>query len=120
MNAIKIARFDDGDIRGYRKFFDWCPSYLYTERYNHLKQKAHYDLQLSVKRFYSVSYHQPSGNIHQESYCSTNGTLCNVTSYVYDKSGVFRRKEFSQTNPCIELQLEGKNRSVKLGNLDVR
>ena len=33
-----IVRFADGDIREYRKFTNWCPTYLYTERYNELKQ----------------------------------------------------------------------------------
>lgn len=54
--AEYINRFDDGDIREYRKFVDWCPSYLYTEAYNELKQKTKYELQLPDKRFYSVTY----------------------------------------------------------------
>ncbi len=114
-----INRFEDGDIREYRKFSDWCPSYLYTERYNEFKQKTKYELQLPDKTFYSVSYHQPSGQIHQETYCSADGTLCNVTTYVYNKQGEFKRKEITQTQPCIEIQLEGKKRSVLyLENLD--
>lgn len=111
--AEYINRFDDGDIREYRKFSDWCPSYLYTERYNELKQKTHYELQLPDKRFYSVSYNQPSGTIHQETYCSENGTLCIVTTYIYNKKGEFVRKEVTQTEPCIEVQLDGKKRSSK-------
>ncbi len=113
--AEYIARFEDGDIREYRKFSDWCPGYLYTERYNQLKQKTHYELQLPDKRFYSVSYHQPSGSMHQETYCSADGTLCNVTTYVYNKEGKFKRKEFSQTQPCIEVEIDGKKRSAKRG-----
>lgn len=111
--AEGILRFDDGDIREYRKFSDLCPSYLYTERYNEFKQKTNYELQLSDKRFYSVSYNQPSGTIHQESYCSENGTLCNVTTYIYNKKGEFISKYVSQTQPCIETQLDGKKRSTK-------
>jgi hypothetical protein len=110
--AEYISRFDDGDIREYRKFSDWCPSYLYTERFNEFKQKTHFELQLPDKRFYTVSYHQPGGNIHQETYCSADGTLCNVSTYVYDKKGVFKRKEISQTQPCIEVELDGKKRSL--------
>ena len=110
--AEYIARFDDGDIREYRKFSDWCPSYLYTERYNEFKQKTHYELQLPDKRFYSISYHQPSGTIHQESYCSENGTLCTVTTYVYDKKGELVRKKVHQTEPCSEVIIDGKKRSA--------
>lgn len=89
------------------------PSYLYTERYNELKQKTHFELQLPDKRFYSVSYHQPSGNIHQETYCTENGTLCNVTTYMYNKKGVFVKKEVSQIEPCSDVIIDGKKRSAK-------
>jgi len=108
-----IVRFDDGDIREYRKFTNWCPEYLYTERYNEFKRKTHYELQLPDRRFYSISYHQPSGNIHQETYCSEDGTLCNVTTYVYNKKGEFVRKEVSQTEPCSVVIIDGKKRSAK-------
>lgn len=119
--AEYIARFDDGDIREYRKFNDYCPSYLYTERYNEFKQKTHYELQLPDKRFYSVSYHQPGGKIHQETYCSADGTLCTVTTYVYDKQGILKKKDVSTTSPCIEIELLGKKRSVlRLENLEGR
>jgi hypothetical protein len=110
--AEGIMRFDDGDIREYRKYSDWCPSYLYTERYNALKQKTHYELQLPDKRFYSVSYNQPGGTIHQESYCSENGTLCTVTTFKYDKNGVLVKKEVVKTEPCVEVVINGKKRSA--------
>lgn len=115
-----IVRFDDGDIREYRKFTNWCPTYLYTERYNELKQKTHYELQLPDKRFYSISYHQPSGNIHQETYCSEDGTLCNVTTYIYNKKGELVKKEITQTEPCIVVyEIDGKKRSAtRVVNLD--
>jgi hypothetical protein len=111
--AEYVSRFDDDDIREYRKFSDWCPSYLYTVRYNDFKQKVLFQEQLPDKRFYSISYHQPGGNIHQEIYCSADGTLCNETTYVYDKKGLFKRKDITQTQPCMEIQLEGKSRSAK-------
>jgi hypothetical protein len=113
--AEGIFRFDDGDIREYRKFSDWCPSYLYTERYNEFRQKTHYELQLPDKRFYSVSYHQPGGKIHQETYCSENGTLCHVTTYMYNKKGEFVKKKITQTEPCAEVIIDGKKRSATRG-----
>lgn len=111
--AEYINRFDDGDIREYRKFSDWCPSYLYTERYNDSKQKTQFEFQLPDKRFYSVSYHQPSGNIHQETYCSESGILCNVTTYIYNNKGELIRKDTIQTEPCSEVLIDGKKRSAK-------
>lgn len=111
--AEYIARFEDGDIREYRKFSDWCPSYLYTERYNDFKQKTHYELQLPDKRFYSVSYHQPGGSIHQETFCSADGTLCNVTTYEYNKEGKLKGKKSTITQPCVEVELEGSKKSVQ-------
>lgn len=110
--AEYISRFGDGDIREYRKFSDWCPDYLYTEKYNEFKQKTHYELQLPNKTFYSVSYHQPGSKIHQETYCSADGTICNVTTYVYNKKGELIKKEVTKTEPCIEVLLDGKVRSA--------
>ncbi len=116
-----VTRFDDGDIREYRRFTNYCPEYLYTERYNEFKQKTHYELQLPNKMFYSVSYSQPSGNIHQETYCSEDGTLCNVSTYVYNKKGEFVRKEVTQTEPCVVVIIDGKKRSShKVTNLEGR
>ncbi len=111
--AEHIVRFDDGDIHEYRKFSDYCPDYLYTEKYNDFKQKTVHALQLPDKRFYSVTYNQPGTKIHQETYCSVDGTLCNVTTYVYSKTGTFIKKEITQTQPCIEVELDGKKRSYK-------
>ncbi|MFN7312495.1 MAG: hypothetical protein ACK5UI_03340 [Bacteroidota bacterium] len=119
--AEYISRFEDGDIREYRKFSDWCPSYLFTERYNEFKQKTHYELQLPDKRFYSISYHQPGGRIHQESYCSEDGTLCMVTTYIYNKKGDFVRKKMEQTKPCSVVIIDGKKRSAtRVYNLEAR
>lgn len=108
-----IVRFDDGDIREYRKFTNWCPEYLYTEKYNSFKQKTHYELQLPDKRFYSVSYNLPSGTIHQETYCSEDGTLCEVITYIYNKKGEFVKKSVEETKPCSVVIIDGKKRSAK-------
>jgi hypothetical protein len=117
--AEYVARFEDGDIREYRKFSDWCPSYLYTERYNEQKQKTHFELQLPDKRFYSISYYQPSGQVYQESYCSANGTVCEVATYRYDKKGILIRKQITQTSPCVEFEINGVIRSAhRAGNLE--
>lgn len=114
-----IARFDDGDIREYRKFTNWCPDYLYTERYNAFKQKTNYELQLPDKRYYSISYNQPSGTIHQESYCSEDGTRCQVTSYIYTKKGKFVKKKVQVTEPCSIVIIDGKKRSAtRVSNLE--
>lgn len=119
--AEYINRFDDGDILEYRRFSDWCPDYLYTERYNEFKQKILYQLQLPDKRFYSISYNQPGGSVHEESYCSADGTLCTVTTYVYDKQGLLTGKKVIQTSPCVEVELDGKKRSTdKVEKLDTR
>lgn len=108
-----IVRFDDGDIREYRKFTNWCPEYLYSERYNAFKKRTNYEYQLPDGRFYSVTYNQPSGTIHQETYCSEDGTLCNVTTYLYNKKGEFVRTKVSQTEPCSVVIIDGKKRSSK-------
>lgn len=114
-----IVRFDDGDLKEYRKFTNYCPEYLYTERYNDFEQQTHYELQLPDRRFYSVSYNQPSGTIHQETYCSEDGTLCNITTYVYNKKGEFVKKEVTQSQPCAVVEINGKKRSAKrVTNLD--
>jgi hypothetical protein len=108
-----IVRFDDGDIMEYRKFTNWCPEYLYTERYNEFKKKTNYEYKLPDGGFYSAAYNQPSGTMHQETYCSEDGTLCKVTTYVYNKKGEFVRKEVSQTEPCSVVIIDGKIRSAK-------
>jgi hypothetical protein len=111
--AEAILRFEDGDIKEYRKYKDECPDYLYTEVYNDLKQKTLYALQMHDKQFYKISFHQPGNKTNQESYCKSNGTKCNITTYIYHKDGTFLRKEITQTEPCIEVELDGKKRSFK-------
>ena len=108
-----VLRFEDGDIKEYRRFAGYCPDYLFTEKFNDFKQKILHQERLPDKRFYSISYHQPSGTINEENYCSSDGTLCNTTTYVYDKNGQFLKKKVTQTQPCVEIELEGRKRSVK-------
>lgn len=108
-----ISRFDDGDLREYRKFTNWCPSHLYTLKYNELKQKTNYELQLPDRRFYSVSYHQPSGNIQQETYCNEDGTQCEVSNFIYNNKGEFVRKTVQHTEPCSVVIIDGIKRSAK-------
>lgn len=110
-----IVRFDDGDIREYRKFTNWCPEYLYTERYNEFKERTNYECQLPDGRFYSATYNQPGGTLHQECYCSEDGTLCDVTTYMYNKKGEFVRELHKQTEPCTVVIIDGKKRSVTTG-----
>ena len=119
--AEYISRFEDGDIREYRKYSDWCPSDLYTEQYNEHKQKTKYALQLPDKRFYSITYHQPSGSIKEVSYCSENGTQCSVTAYTYDRQGLLKGKRVYETSPCAEILIDGRMRSAKkVTNLEGR
>jgi hypothetical protein len=33
---------------------------------------------------------------------------------VYDKEGELKRKEMIQTQPCVEIELDGKKRSYRL------
>jgi hypothetical protein len=113
--AEYVRRFDDGDIQEYRKFLNTCPDYLYTEEYNYFKQKTLHALQLPDKRFYRISYGQPGDQPYEESYCSADGTLCVVTHFVYDKQGKLKRKEVTQTQPCLEVELNGEKKSYKAG-----
>ena len=39
--AEYITRFENGDIKEYRKFSDYCPSDLYTVKYNEAKQRIY-------------------------------------------------------------------------------
>lgn len=110
-----IMRFADGDIREYRKYTNWCPGYLHTERFNDQKQKILHQEQLPDGRYYSISYHQPGGNIDQETYCSPSGTLCTEITYRYNKKGELIKKQEVQTEPCIEVELNGEMRSVLRG-----
>ncbi len=114
--AEGILRYTDGDIRTYRKYTDYCPGDLHTEKYDDFKQKIFEAQQLPDKRFYQVSYHQPGAKIHQETYCSADGTLCQETTYVYDSKGEFVRKETNLIQPCLEVILDGKKRSLKRGS----
>lgn len=109
--AEYIARFEDGDIREYRKFTDWCPSYLYTEKYNDARQRTQFEYQLPDKRFYSAFYNQPSGTLSKESICAENGVICTVTEYIYNSSGKLTKEKTYKIEPCVEIQLDGQTRS---------
>ena len=103
-----ISRFEDGDLREYRKFRDECPDYLYKETFDAFKHKVFYGLQLPDKRFYSITYNQPSNKPHQETYCSEDGTLCMVTTYYYKKNGALLKKKTTQTRICHDIVLESQ------------
>lgn len=119
--AEYIARFDDGDIREYRKFSDYCPDYIYTEEYNELKQKIKYAMQLPDKRFYKITYLQPGNRIDRETYCNPSGTQCTETTYKYNKNGELTGKKVTETSPCLEVEIDGKKRSyLKVVNLEAR
>jgi hypothetical protein len=49
----------------------------------------------------------------EERYCSADGTLCDVISYIYNKRGELIRKEKTQTEPCIVVVSEGKKKSLR-------
>lgn len=98
--AEYVVRFNDGDIRQYRRFLDTCPDYLYTEQYNESKQILLHAFQMTDKHFYSVTYHQPSGKINQETTCNPQGTLCTVITYIYDKNGNLKNIILPKTNPA--------------------
>lgn len=110
--AEYISRFHDGDIREYRKYRDYCPEELFTERYNDFKQKTYYAVQLPDGRFYNVSYGWPSGNKHQEMYYSADGTLCTITTYVYDKNNELIKSQTEQKQPCIRDLETGKSHRI--------
>lgn len=104
--AEYITRFEDDDIKEYRKFRDVCPDYLYTEKYNDFKQKVLFACQLPDKRFYKITYGQPTNKIYQESYCSNDGSLCIVTTYFYNKKAELIKKKVTQTQPCLDVELQ--------------
>lgn len=119
--AEGLMRFDDGDIREYRKYSDWCPSTIHAEKYNASKEITHYATQLPDKRYYSVTYRQPGRVIEKETYCAADGSTCTETTYVYDQRGKFVKTEVQQFQPCIEVMLDGKKRSLNNGgNLEAR
>ncbi len=106
--AEVIVRFDDGDIKEYRKYRDNCPEELFTERYNDVKQKTYNAVKLPDGRFYNITYNQPGGTKHQEMYYAEDGSMVVITNYTYTKSGKVARNETVQTLPCVSDTLEGK------------
>lgn len=104
--AEYVVRYDDGDIKEYRKFRNSCPTYLYTEKYNANKQKIEYAVQLPDKRFYKIVYNQPGNRVNYESYCSEDGTVCVMTIYKYNKKGELTGKKTMQHEPCLMKEIE--------------
>ena len=96
-----ISRFENGDIKEYRKYRDFCPTEILTEKFNDLNQKYYYAVQLPDKRFYNVTYIQPSGNKLKEMYYSTDGKLCTIIDYIYNKQGEYLKTKTSEIIPCI-------------------
>lgn len=96
-----MTRFENGDIKEYRKYRDNCPSEFLTERYNELNQKYYYAVQLPDGRFYNVAYLQPSGLKQKEMYYSADGKLCTITDYIYNKKGEFVKTKITEIIPCI-------------------
>ncbi|MFA7273100.1 MAG: hypothetical protein WC044_04490 [Crocinitomicaceae bacterium] len=117
--AEYINRFEDGDVKEYRKYSNYCPEYLYTEKYNDEKQLTFLGQQLPDGRFYSATYNQPQNTKQQESYCLSNGTKCMVTNYTYNEKGELIQKLVSHTEPCMEVELNGKIRSYRKGILEI-
>lgn len=110
-----FSRFADGDMREYRKYSDYCPDYLYTERYNEGKQLIEFAQQLPTSLFYKVTYNQPQNSKKWEVYCNQKGTLCNETTYFYSEDGAMLKTESIIRQPCAEVYIGGKKRSVKIG-----
>lgn len=110
--AEYVGWFDDGDLREYRKWTDYCPDDLFTLRFNAFKQKTFFAQQLADGRWYEADYHQPGGKLHREQYCSKDGTLCHEIRYEYNKDGTLRRTRMVPVAPCIETMLDGKMRSL--------
>lgn len=104
-----IKRFDDGDVQEYRRYTDYCPEELLTERYNDQKQKIYYATKLPDGRYYNVRYHQPGGKKEQEMYYLPNGTKCETITYIYNKAGEFVKTKTSFTTPCTYNLETGKS-----------
>lgn len=113
-----IQRFEDGDIREYRKFSDYCPDYIQTEKYNEHKQLISRGEKLKDGRYYFAKIQQPGGIILEESFCNSSGTFCANTTYTYEeRSGRFRKRT-KMTQPCVMILLNGKIKSFKLVYLE--
>lgn len=114
--AEYIMRFEDGDIKEYWKFSDYCPKDLYTEKYNDNKQKTYYALQLPNKDYYIINYLQPGNRIKQETTCNEYGSKCTERIYHYNKAGILQSIETKETQPCAEIIINGKKRGAYIGN----
>lgn len=113
--AEYIARFDDGDLREYRRFRNECPDDLYTEQYNENKEKIRYACHLPNGMYYEIRYRQPDGRIIETWYCSDEGTTCTQSVYVYNKKGEFVKIRRIKTQMCLIVEVDGKRMSSAIG-----
>lgn len=107
-----IRRFDDGDVQEYRKFSDYCPSYLHNEVFDEQKRRTLLAYQMRDTRFYRAEYQQPGNLLIRESLCSPTGTYCRETTHKYDPQGKQIDSKNSTTQPCVEMLLNGKLRGL--------
>jgi hypothetical protein len=113
--AEYIRRFDDGDVQEYRKFSDYCPSYLHTQAFDEQKRPTLLAYQMPDARFYRAEYQQPGNLLIRESICSPTGTSCRETTFRYDEQGNLLDSKSSNTQPCVEVYVDGKLRGLTLG-----
>jgi hypothetical protein len=110
--AEYIRRFDDGDVQEYRKFSDFCPSYLFTEVFDEQKRRTLLAYQMPDTRFYRAEYQQPGNLLIRESLCSQTGTSCRETTFKYDLQGKQVQSKCINTQPCVEMLLNGVLRGL--------
>lgn len=116
--AEYIRRFDDGDVQEYRKFSDFCPSYLFTEVFDEQKRRTLLAYQMPDTRFYRAEYKQPGNLLIRESLCSQTGTSCRETTFKYDLQGKQVQSKCINTQPCVEMLLDGVLRGLTLTSFE--
>jgi hypothetical protein len=104
--AEYVLRFDDGDIREYRKFKNDCPTHIHEEKYNDLKQLTSLSRRLPDHCYYTVDYQQPGNRILQETYIDEDGKKGSTITYIYRKDGRLRKKKTINYSPCVAILLE--------------
>lgn len=113
--AEYISWFKDGDLQNYWRYTDYCHNQLYILKYDEQKRLIEYALQLPDKSFYKISYKQPNNKIYQEMICPPNATVCEVTTYIYNKHEEYKKKVTEKIELCVEIELEGVKRHVFIG-----
>ena len=116
--AEYIQRFEDGDIREYRKYRDYCPDYIRTEQYNEQKQLIKHGEKMNDGRYYFATIQQPGNTFLEESICNASGTACATTTYTYGNKRRPVGKKTIMSQPCVELLLNGKTNSYKIVYLE--